>query len=95
MLKVIAYDMHRERPGWQNDRDKLLAHLQRLGEWARLSESCYALRTAINPAEIKTALAQYLDANDQLYVITLTAPWNGWGPQVVNQWLTDRLRPAT
>lgn len=91
---VVAYDLNRERQGWQNDRDKLLAKLKTLGGWIMLSESSYAIDTQLGVSAVTAALQPFLDANDQLYVITLTRPWDGWGPQNRNSWLIQKLGAA-
>jgi len=58
---------------------------------AKLSESSYAIETNNTPSSIRETLKPYMDKNDQVYIITLKAPWNGWGPQDINDWLGQRL----
>jgi hypothetical protein len=59
--------------------------------WARLSESSYAIETTESPTEIYEKLRPHQDENDNLYIIKLTQPFYGWGPERVNQWLSQRL----
>jgi hypothetical protein len=89
---VVAYDINKERQGWGNDRDKLRAKIKsQWPDWAYLSESAYAINTNDSVATVFTTLKPFLDTNDRLYVITLTRPWDGRGPQEVLDWLTARL----
>lgn len=83
---LVTYDL--DKPG--QDYTDVLNTIKSY-PWARLSESCYAIETSESPRSIFTKLTKYLDSNDQLYVITLTRPWSGRGPNDVNQWLIDRL----
>lgn len=76
---IVAYDLKKERVGWENDRNKLLAYLQANFDWARLSESSYAIHTPLTPKTVMTSLRQFLDDNDNLYVITLSRPWEWIG----------------
>ncbi|QGZ96977.1 hypothetical protein [Terricaulis silvestris] len=93
-VRLVAYDMNKERRGWLNDRNKLLAHIKKTWAWAKLSESAYAIQTQSSASAIKQALRQYLDDNDTLYVITLARPMSGWGFPPVNEWLVEKLGPA-
>ena len=84
---VISYDLN--SPGQKHT--KLLAKIKSYGSWARLSESCYAISTFKSPDGIFSDLAGLIDRNDQLYVIGLHRPWNGFGPNDVNTWLDTEL----
>jgi hypothetical protein len=86
-ILLITYDLH--KPG--QDYTDLLAKIKSGGNWARLSESSYAVRTAYSPEQVYNQLKPYLDANDNLYVITLTRPYYGQGPTDVNSWLAQNL----
>lgn len=88
---VIAYDLNRERAGWENDRTRLLAHIKATYDWARLSESSYAIYTTQTATAVIMACRKFLDANDTLYVITLSRPWEGSGPKEVIAWLKAKL----
>ncbi|MCC6191895.1 MAG: hypothetical protein IT318_22935 [Anaerolineales bacterium] len=56
-----------------------------------MSESSYAIVTNDSPSVVYTALRPLMDANDQVYIITLCGPFMGFGPEKVNQWLSDNL----
>ena len=88
---VVCYDLKRELRDRENDRSLLLGKIKSLGSWARLSESSYGLSTALTVRSIYDALAPYLDGNDQLYVITLSQPYKGFGPPEINSWLLQNL----
>lgn len=84
---LVTYDL--KRPG--QDYSDLLKYVKGHVSWARLSESSYAVETGLPPGTVATQARRHMDANDTLYVITLTSPWGGFGPQDVNDWLQKRL----
>jgi len=43
------------------------------------------------PENVYATLSEFLDENDQLYVITLKRPYCGQGAEEVNKWLAARL----
>jgi CRISPR/Cas system-associated endoribonuclease Cas2 len=85
--KVIAYDLNRE-----TNRPRMAKKIKdTYGNWARLSESCYAVDTSDSADAIFAKLKPLIDSNDNLYVVGLKRPWNGFGPKDVNDWLDDNL----
>lgn len=86
-VMLVTYDLNQEtvRPGLLDD---IKTKFER---WACLSESSYAIRTQMTPSAVYQELSHHLDGNDSLYVITLTEPYSGQGPEDVNQWLADYL----
>lgn len=84
---LITYDL--QSPGQRHT--QLLDAIKKFPGWAKLSESSYAVSTQSSPQQVYDYLAQYLDANDNLYVINLTRPYYGRGPQDVNEWLAKNL----
>ena len=83
---LITYDLN--APG--KDYNDLLTTI-RSYDWARLSESSYAIGTNASPQAIFDKLQPYLDRNDNLYIITLKKPYAGYGPKEVNDWLERNL----
>jgi hypothetical protein len=83
---LITYDL--KRPGQAYD--SMMAYIKQ-HSWARLSESSYAIETNTSPEVVNSRIRQITDSNDNVYVITLTRPYYGWGPQDVNEWLQQRL----
>lgn len=60
--------------------------------WAQLSESSYAVSTEHGPRQVYEQLSPILDSNDNLLVITLSAPWWGQhGKSEVMDWLKNSL----
>lgn len=82
---IVAYDLNNE-----TRRPKIVEEIKKTS-WARLSESSYAVDTTETTAQVLSRLRKFLDNDDNLYVITLTRPWSGWGPKEVLEWLTQRL----
>ena len=83
---LITYDL--KRPGQAYD--SMMAYIKQ-HPWARLSESSYAIETNTSPHAVSSRIREITDSNDNIYVITLTRPYYGWGPQDVNEWLQQRL----
>ena len=83
---LVTYDL--KKPG--QDYTDLLKEIRNY-PWARLSESSYAIATEVAPSTVYDILRQYLDANDNIYVINLRRPFSGFGPPDVNGWLEANL----
>ena len=87
---IVTYDLNKEIK-----RPNMAALIKRLyPDWAKLSESSYAINTASDPVSVYNALKADLDSNDNLYVITLTRRYWGQGPKDVNEWLARTLGAA-
>jgi len=84
-IYVVAYDLNKE-----TNRPNITAEVRKT-DWAKLSESPYAIDTSETPEQVHERFKRHLDSNDDFYVITLTRPWTGYGPQVVIDWLQKRL----
>jgi hypothetical protein len=85
-ILLITYDLN--RPG--QTYDQLLTFIKQHA-WAKLSESSYAIQTSEAPQAIFTQISNLIDPNDNLYIVTLSSPYWGRGPQSVNDWLRQRL----
>jgi CRISPR/Cas system-associated endoribonuclease Cas2 len=83
---LITYDLN--SPGQKHA--KLLEKVKQYN-WARLSESSYAIETDESPQQVFDSLRPITDQNDNLYVINLKRPYAGFGPQDVNDWLESKL----
>lgn len=82
---VVAYDLNHERK-----RPPIVAEVKQT-DWARLSESSYAIDTYETADQVLARLQKHLDDNDNLYVIPIGRPYSGWGPKDVIEWLNARL----
>lgn len=82
---VVTYDLNRETV-----RPNIVAEVKTT-DWAKLSESSYAISTSETPQAVYDRFKRHLDSNDNLYVITLKRPYFGQGPQDVNEWLANHL----
>lgn len=85
---LITYDLNQE-----TRRPPILEKIKEIGnEWAKLSESSYAIKTSLNAKQVYDALSPMLDSNDSCIVIPLSPPF--WGRskyQDVIPWLQQRL----
>lgn len=85
-IYLITYDLN--SPG--QNHTKVLEKIKQF-DWAKLSESSYAVKTNYNATQIYTLFSSLLDKNDNFYVIHLTRDFNGQGPNAVNEWLGKNL----
>lgn len=83
---LVTYDLH--TPG--QNYDEFLKMIKSY-DWARLSESSYAIVSTDSPITVHKKLSVYMDPNDTIYIINLKLPYDGFGPEDVNKWLTQRL----
>ena len=82
---ITTYDLNREVV-----RPKIVDKIRATWNWAKLSESSYAVE-AISADAVYDALKPMLDDNDNLFVIPLKKPYRGWGPKNVHDWLANKL----
>lgn len=86
---LITYDLNRE-----SIRPNITKVIKSFPEWARLSESSYAVSTLLSIDDVYRKIKPLIDSNDNVYVISLHRPYTGFGPPVVNEWLETRLAYA-
>lgn len=84
---IVTYDLNNETV-----RPDIVAEVKSGGDWAKLSESSYAISTNEEPEEVYARFTEYLDEDDALYVISLARPYAGQGPDDVNEWLRQHVR---
>ena len=83
---LVTYDLNKPGQDYSDFIDTFKKY-----PWARLSESSYAIETSKTPQIIYDELAPNMDKNDQVYIITLSKPFWGLGPEDVNKWLSANL----
>lgn len=83
---LVTYDLNKE-----TKRPDILKVLKEMS-WAKLSESSYAVDTEETALQVYNRFKGVIDANDNLYVISLRQPYSGFGPDDVNKWLDARLK---
>lgn len=84
---IVTYDLNKE-----TKRPAILKDIKDgFGGWAKLSESSYAISTNLSADDVYSLLEKHIDSNDQIYIISLKQPWQGFGPKQVNEWLNNHL----
>ncbi len=81
-ILLVTYDLNKPGQDYSNFLEKI-----RLYPSTRLSESSYAIQTSKSPQSVYKELTPHLDKNDYIYIITLSKPYFGYGPENVNKWL--------
>lgn len=87
-VHLVTYDLNKEAK-----RPNIVEAIRKF-DFVQLSESSYAIDSKQSSEQIFNALEEFIDENDNLYVIGLHSPWAGFGPEKVNDWLHDRLKPC-
>jgi len=86
---LVTYDLY--QPGQNYPR--LIRAIKKY-PWARLSETSFAVHTSDGPQEVLEFLRPYISESTNLYVLTLSKPYAGFGPESVNDWLGARVASA-
>lgn len=84
---LVTYDLNKE-----TTRPPLLKDLKETyPTWARLSESSYAIETSSTPSQVYNRLKRHIDDNDNIIVVHLRRPHDGWASKKVHDWLSQKL----
>ena len=86
-VQLVTYDLNSPGKDYTGLHKEIKRH-----DWARLSESSYAIDTDETVYQVYDRLEPFIDSNDHIYVITLTRPYVGYGPVEVNRWLENHLK---
>ncbi|OBX64898.1 hypothetical protein A9299_00080 [Moraxella osloensis] len=86
-VKLITYDLNAKG----QKHAEILAKIKSFGVWARLSESSYAIQTQLNPEQLYNQFKHLIDKNDNILIITLKKPYQGWADKEVIEWLESEL----
>jgi len=83
---LVSYDLN--KPGQKHS--ALLKDIKEY-PWARLSESSYAIKTSSTASTIYNSLKKHIDNSDNLYIINIKKPYDGFGSKDVINWLDSNL----
>lgn len=81
---IIAYDLVKEV-----QRPRITVEIHKNWDWAKLSESSYAITTNESANVVFERLQFMLDNDDRLYVVPIHGPGAGFGPTEVIDWLKN------
>jgi hypothetical protein len=86
---LVTYDLNSEptSEGYK----AILNVIKSEKNWAKLSESSYAMHTAMSPQLVYERVKPHLDANDNFLVLTLSKPYFGRHSKAVIEWLSSKL----
>lgn len=87
---IIAYEIgHSGSPG--ADYQPLYEAIRAYGTWARITESCWAVRTEQTTVQVRDSLQRLLRAGDRLFVVQ-TAHVAAWNNTLCrNEWLKENV----
>lgn len=84
---IIAYDLREQGQNY----DCIIGKLEKLGAW-HMQQSVWIVQSDSSAGDIRTHLAECLDANDHLFVGKLSAgAWKGL-PKDAGEWLVAVIR---
>lgn len=86
-VKLITYDLNAKG----QKHAEVLAKIKSFGVWARLSESSYAIKTNLTTDQLYQQFRPLIDNNDDLLIMTLKKPCQGWASKELNNWLDKHL----
>jgi hypothetical protein len=85
---LISYDLRRP----ERDYEKLSAAIKNLGPWCHCLESLWIVMTELSSLEVRDALLESIDTNDDLIVAELGGTWASYGlPKQRVDWLNKNL----
>jgi hypothetical protein len=85
-LLLVTYDLTMPKDNYSELYDEIDSYSN-----IRLSETSYAIITDKSPSKVCGELKQYVDANDKIFIINLKRPFDGYGSELVNDWLKKTL----
>lgn len=85
-MRLVTY-----KPVNEANKKAIRNEIKAYKNWREIGESVYAVVTDESPKRIYARLKKFIDENDKLYIINLTQPAAGTGPDKTNDWLRDNL----
>ena len=86
---IVTYDLNNE--AGSANYQAVLDIIKGEKNWAKLSESSYAMYTTMTPQLVYQRAKPFLDDNDDFLVITLNKPYFGRHSKSVIEWLGSKL----
>ena len=82
---LISYDL--QTPG--KDYVNLWEHLRSYGNYAKLLESMWLLRTYLSAEQVRDNAIKYIDQNDKIFVVDVTKQEYAWYrlPTKIYEWM--------
>ncbi|MBM3298814.1 MAG: SinR family protein [Deltaproteobacteria bacterium] len=85
---LISYDLRRPDRHYE----KLSEAMRRLGPWCHCLESNWIVVTDLGAVEVRDALIDSIDTNDDLIVMEVAGPWASYGLRKdCLDWLKENL----
>lgn len=88
-ILLVMYDLNNEGQSTRDYRE--FYKIIKSYDWARLSDSAYALNTKEGPHEVWSRLRPHTDADDDVLVVTLALPFAGVHRSGTIRWIQSSL----
>lgn len=82
---LINYDLNAPVQNY----DTLIEAIKAYGEWAKISQSCWAVKTNETDEEIRDKLRRYIDHNDVIFVCAFDGWFSQNLPNGIVSWLKN------
>lgn len=89
MKLLITYDLNKEHTS--KNYAEIIEVIKSTNNWAKLSESSYAVETNLTPHQMYLKLKPYVDNGDNLLIFTLNTPYYGQHSSEVVEWLARKF----
>jgi hypothetical protein len=86
-LLLVTFDPNKHRLDYSDLLNEIKSYSN-----VRLSESSYAIITDKTPDVVCEEIKNYIDQDDNIYIINLKRPYAGYGSELVTDWLKKELR---
>ena len=86
---LVTYDLTPQTSA--TNHEKILEVIKQDSNWARLSESSYAVLTTATPMALYERFKPLIGSGDKLLVMTMTKPYMGQHSKEVVDWLTNKV----
>lgn len=87
---IVTYDLVKEVSS--GTYESILNVIKSEKNWAKLSESSYAMYTDMTPQMVYEKIKRYIDERDNFMIFTLTSPYFGRHSKEVIEWLQAKIK---
>ena len=95
MMYLISYQIKSRGRSFQSlmsTRDAIEDEIVKFGSWWRYFGDVWIIDTEMTVDQMTAALLEYLGQKDDLLIIGIQPPYQGWLPKDAWEWLNDRSK---
>ncbi|MGQ2964342.1 hypothetical protein [Methylophilus sp.] len=88
-ILLVTYDLKNEDSPQKYE--NVLGVIKSEKNWAKFSESCYAMDTNMTPHQVYAKIKPFLDVYDTILIFNVKAPYFGQHSKDVIEWASRKL----